>query len=309
MRPGGRRYRIVVALLLVAGLAGSSMAWADDHIRGVITGRGDAGTVIVQTDTGRLTVSMTDTTKVSRIDGIRAVMVSSADLIPGLRIKAEGAYDGPDKLVAKRVNFTRDDFKVAAAIQGGVTPTDQRSLANERNIQQHGQELAEQQRQLGEHGQQLTTQSGQIAANSQQIVATTGALAATNARIANLDDYTPLKSVTVYFKNGKAEVSKSDRAQLQALATQASGTNAYVIQVQAFASAVGPDPLNQKLSMERANAVTAILQQSGVSLTNVVVPAAMGTTNQVAPNTNEQGQAENRRAVVTLLQNKGIGGR
>jgi len=113
----------------------------------------------------------------------------------------------------------------------------------------------------------------------------------------------------VYFKNGKADVSKSDRTQLQALATQASGTGAYVIQVQAFASAIGPDSLNQKLSMERANAVTSILQQSGVPLTNVVVPGAMGTTNQVAPNTNEKGQAENRRAVVTLLQNKGIGGR
>jgi outer membrane protein OmpA-like peptidoglycan-associated protein len=298
-----------VASLLVATLAGSSMAWAHDHVRGVITGRGDGGTVIVQTDTGKVTVSMTDTTRVSRIDGIRAVMVSSADLIPGLRIKAEGGYDAPDRFAAKRINFTHDDFKIAAAIQGGVTPTDQRSLANERNIQQHAQELAGQQRQLGEHGQQLTTQSGQIAANSQQIVATTGALAATNARIANLDDYTPLKSVTVYFKNGKAEVSKSDKAQLQALATQANGTSAYVIQVQAFASAVGSEPLNQKLSMERANAVTSILQQSGVPLTNVVVPAAMGTTNQIAPNTNEKGQAENRRAVVTLLQNKGIGGR
>jgi outer membrane protein OmpA-like peptidoglycan-associated protein len=309
MRPGGTRYRLVATLLFVAGLAGSSMAWADDHIRGVITGRGDAGAVIVQTDSGKLTVGMTDTTRVTRIDGIRAVMVSSADLIPGLRIKAEGGYDAPDRFVAKRVNFPREDFKVAAAIQGGVTPTDQRSLANERNIQQHAQELAGHQRELGEHGQQLTTQSGQIAANAQQIVATTGALAATNARIANLDDYTPLKSVTVYFKNGKAEVSKSDKAQLQALATQASGTNAYVIQVQAYASAVGPDPLNQKLSMERANAVTSILQQSGVPLTNVVVPAAMGTTNQVAPNTNEKGQAENRRAVVTLLENKGIGGR
>ena len=309
MGPGARRHRFVVALLLVAGVGVSSTAWAHDHIRGVITGRGEAGTVIVQTDTGRLTVSMTDTTRVSRIDGIRLVIVSSADLIPGLRIKAEGGYDAPDRFVAKQVNFTRDDFKIAAAIQGGVTPTDQRSLANERNIQQHAQELAGQQRQLGEHGEQLTAQSGQIAANAQQIVATTGALAATNARIANLDDYTPLKSVTVYFKNGKADVSKSDRAQLQALATQASGTSAYVIQVQAFASAVGPDSLNQKLSLERANAVTSILQQSGVPLTNLVVPGAMGTTNQVAPNTNEKGQAENRRAVVTLLQNKGIGGR
>jgi outer membrane protein OmpA-like peptidoglycan-associated protein len=39
-----------------------------------------------------------------------------------------------------------------------------------------------------------------------------------------------------------------------------------------------------------------------------MVPAAMGVSQQVAPNTTAQGQAENRRAVVTLLQNKGIAG-
>jgi outer membrane protein OmpA-like peptidoglycan-associated protein len=181
-----------------------------------------------------------------------------------------------------------------------VTPTDQRSLVNEKNIQEHSQRLADQARTLGQHGEQLTTQGGQIAATS-------GALAATNARIANLDDYTPIKSITVYFRNGKAEVSKSDKAQLQEIAAQARNMPTYVIQVQAYASAVGPDPVNQRLSMERANNVTAVLQQSGVPLTNVVVPAAMGTTDQVAPNNSERGQAQNRRATVTLLQNKGLG--
>jgi outer membrane protein OmpA-like peptidoglycan-associated protein len=138
-------------------------------------------------------------------------------------------------------------------------------------------EVGDQARTIGQHGQQLTAQGGQIAATS-------GALAATNARIANLDDYTPIKSITVYFRNGKAEVSKSDKAQLQEIAAQARNMPTYVIQVQAYASAVGPDPVNQRLSMERANNVTAVLQQSGVPLTNVVVPAAMGITDQVAPN-------------------------
>jgi OOP family OmpA-OmpF porin len=300
MRPGRTRFRIMIALLIVVGgLAGSTTAWADDHIQGVIIGRTEGG-VVVQTDSARLTIGLSDTTRIHRTDGIRLVPVGSADLIPGLRIKAEGLYDAPDKLAAKRVSFTREDFRIASAIQGGVTPTDQRSLVNEKNIQEHSQRLADQARTLGQHGEQLTTQGGQIAATS-------GALAATNARIANLDDYTPIKSITVYFRNGKAEVSKSDKAQLQEIAAQARNMPTYVIQVQAYASAVGPDPVNQRLSMERANNVTAVLQQSGVPLTNVVVPAAMGTTDQVAPNNSERGQAQNRRATVTLLQNKGLG--
>lgn len=300
MRPGRTRFRIMIALLIVVGgLVGSTTAWADDHIQGVIIGRTEGG-VVVQTDSARVTIGLSDTTRIHRTDGIRLVPVGSADLIPGLRIKAEGLYDAPDKLAAKRVSFSREDFRIASAIQGGVTPTDQRSLVNEKNIQEHSQRLADQARTLGQHGEQLTTQGGQIAATS-------GALAATNARIANLDDYTPIKSITVYFRNGKAEVSKSDKAQLQEIAAQARNMPTYVIQVQAYASAVGPDPVNQRLSMERANNVTAVLQQSGVPLTNVVVPAAMGTTDQVAPNNSERGQAQNRRATVTLLQNKGLG--
>jgi outer membrane protein OmpA-like peptidoglycan-associated protein len=290
---------MIALLIVVGGLVGSTTAWADDHIQGVIIGRTEGG-VVVQTDSARVTIGLSDTTRIHRTDGIRLVPVGSADLIPGLRIKAEGLYDAPDKLAAKRVSFSREDFRIASAIQGGVTPTDQRSLVNEKNIQEHSQRLADQARTLGQHGEQLTTQGGQIAATS-------GALAATNARIANLDDYTPIKSITVYFRNGKAEVSKSDKAQLQEIAAQARNMPTYVIQVQAYASAVGPDPVNQRLSMERANNVTAVLQQSGVPLTNVVVPAAMGTTDQVAPNNSERGQAQNRRATVTLLQNKGLG--
>jgi outer membrane protein OmpA-like peptidoglycan-associated protein len=290
---------MIALLIVVGGLVGSTTAWADDHIQGVIIGRTEGG-VVVQTDSARVTIGLSDTTRIHRTDGIRLVPVGSADLIPGLRIKAEGLYDAPDKLAAKRVSFSREDFRIASAIQGGVTPTDQRSLVNEKNIQEHSQRLADQARTLGQHGEQLTTQGGQIAATS-------GALAATNARIANLDDYTPIKSITVYFRNGKAEVSKSDKAQLQEIAAQARNMPTYVIQVQAYASAVGPDPVNQRLSMERANNVTAVLQQSGVPLTNVVVPAAMGITDQVAPNNSERGQAQNRRATVTLLQNKGLG--
>jgi outer membrane protein OmpA-like peptidoglycan-associated protein len=298
----------MLASFAVVGVAWSSAAFADEHIRGVITGR-SAAAVVVQTDTGKLTVALSDTTSVHRIDGIRPVRVSSADLIPGLRIKAAGTFDTPSGFSATKVTFSKADFRTASLIQGGVTPTDERSLVNERNIAQHQQELNAHAQRLGEHGQKLATQEGQIQANDQRIVATAGAVAATNTRIANLDNFNVLKSVTVYFPNGKSTLSKSDKAQLQQFAGEARGVNGYMIQVAAFASDVGPDPLNQKLSMERAAIVTSILQQNGVPLGNVFVPAAMGTTEQVAPNTTAKGQAENRRAVVTLLQNKGLAGK
>jgi outer membrane protein OmpA-like peptidoglycan-associated protein len=79
--------------------------------------------------------------------------------------------------------------------------------------------------------------------------------------------------------------------------------------VQGYASKVGSAAFNQKLSSERAANVTEFLEQQGnIPLTNMLAPGAMGTSQQVAPDTTTEGQAEDRRVVVKILQNKGISG-
>jgi outer membrane protein OmpA-like peptidoglycan-associated protein len=143
-------------------------------------------------------------------------------------------------------------------------------------------------------------------AAAQDVAATSGALAATNAPASNVGEFTPVRSITVYFDNGKFTVSRGQKAQLQQLAKDARDLNGYMIQVAASSSAVGSEPNNQRLTMERASAVTAILRQSGVPLANVIVPAPMGTSEPGAPDTISKGQSQNHRAVVTLLQNKGM---
>jgi len=40
----------------------------------------------------------------------------------------------------------------------------------------------------------------------------------------------------------------------------------------------------------------------------MLVPAAMGVSDQVASNDTKEGQAQNRRTVIRLLQNRGITG-
>jgi outer membrane protein OmpA-like peptidoglycan-associated protein len=294
---------------LIATIGWSAAALADDHLRGVISGRASDGTLVVQTDASTVSVVLADATKIRRVDGMRSIRVSSASLIPGLRVNVTGRYDGENHFVAERVAFSRSDLKVAKDVEAGITPTDQRSVLNQQRIEQHAQKLREQGSTLDQHGQLIETQRGQIAANADKIVATSGAVDATNARIGNLENYNVVAAATVYFANGKAVIAPKYRAELRRLAEQARATPAAVVQIQGFASAVGSDALNQQLSMKRADAVTAVLQQSGVAPTNVVVPAAMGTTEQVASNRTAKGQAQNRRAVVTLLQNKGITGK
>lgn len=141
------------------------------------------------------------------------------------------------------------------------------------------------------------------------LVTTGNRIDATNARIGNLDQYTVIQSISVYFANGKADIAPKYRTQLEEFAAQVKGVRGSVVQVQAYASAVGSQAFNQQLTRRRADAVTAVLQQSGLTPTDMAVPAAMGTTGQVASNQTAEGQAQNRRAVVTLLQNKGVVGK
>ena len=301
------QHGVILSAALVAGLAWAQSAAAEDHIRGVIAARGNDGTLTVRTDdASNLIVILSDATKVRQVDGIRQIKETSGSLITGLRVQAFGAYEGTNHFVAERITFSRSDMKMALAIKGGVEPTDARSLDNQKRIAENARLIEQQQQTLARQAGQIATNSDRIKANEDKIVGTTGALAATNARLENLADYDVVSTVTVYFRNGQAGIAPQYKAQLQQLAAQARDVRGYRIQVQGYASAVGSNALNQRLSLQRAIAVTTELQQGGVPPTNIVVPAAMGISEQVSTNKTAKGQAENRRTVVTLLRNKGL---
>jgi len=285
-----RRPHVILAAVVAAGLGLSSTAFAD-HFHGVIYQRGTDGTILAQTDDGaNVLVVISDRTKVKQSDSGRSQRVSTALLIPGLLIEVQGAYSDTNRFVAERVSFRKSDQRIARAIQGGLSATELRSAASQQRItiQQHQQ---------------------RIAAADEKIAATAGVAEASAERISNLDYYNVIGSVTVYFDNGQSTVPAKYRDQLLDLVAQAKTLNAYVIQVQGYASAVGGDALNDRLSSARADAVARLLEQSGVPPTNLAPPAGMGASQQVAPNKTEKEQAENRRAVVTLLQNKGVSGK
>jgi outer membrane protein OmpA-like peptidoglycan-associated protein len=115
-------------------------------------------------------------------------------------------------------------------------------------------------------------------------------------------------TLTVHFRNGQSKISSEYEARLRDFAQKAKGGDGYAVQIEGYASAVGRPTRNQTLSAQRAEAVAAVLQQSGLSSTKMFVPAAMGTTDQVASNTTKEGQAQNRRVVIRLLQNRGVTG-
>jgi OmpA-OmpF porin, OOP family len=223
-------------------------------------------------------------------------------LVPGLQVEAKGSYDAQNQLVADTVTFHGSDLKTAQDIQAGLAPTEQQ-------VQQSQEQLQEQEQQIQQQQTQLLAEQQASAQHAAEIAANKAAIAAANKRFGELGDYNILGEGTVLFGNDKVTIEDPYKPQLVHLAQQAKGITAYIIQVKGYASKVGSAALNERLSTERAENVTDFLEQQGqIPLTNILAPGAMGTSKQVAPDATAEGQAENRRVVVRILQNKGIAG-
>ena len=282
----------VAAVLLFCGIATAQ----SNQVKGVINGRSGATRTVLTQGGETVTVVLTPATQVNEPEGVfRKKHLSMTALVPGLSVEVKGTINDQHQLVADSVTFHGSDLKTAQDIQAGLAPTQQQVQQNQQQIQADQQKIQQQQ-------QELQVEEQKTAANK-------AAIAAANKRFGELGDYNILGEVTVLFGNDKVIIDPQYKPQLLKLAQQAMGITGYVIQVKGYASQVGSAALNQKLSTERAENVTNFLEQEGkIPLTNMLAPGAMGTSKQVAPDSTAEGQAENRRVVVRILQNKGIAG-
>jgi len=275
------------------------------QVQGVIDSRSGATMTVKSPDAGNVVVLLTDSTDVREVEGglhMRKKQMGMTALVPGLSVQVKGSNNAQNQLVADSVRFKGSDLKTAQDIQAGVNPAEQQLAAQQQQLQQTEQQIQQQQA-------AMQAQQAQLNAEQQRIADNKAAIAAANKRFGELGEYNILGEVTVLFGNGKVAIDPQYKPQLLDLAKKALTINGYVIQVKGYASAVGSAALNQKLSTERANNVTEFLEQQGrIPLTNMLAPGAMGTARQVAPDTTAEGQADNRRVVVRILQNKGIAG-
>jgi OmpA-OmpF porin, OOP family len=290
---------VFAAILLMCGVAVAQ----SDQVKGVINGRSGATMTVQAQNTENITVLLSTDTQVIEPEGaFRKKHFSMTALVPGLSVDVKGSFNAQHQLVAESVTFHGSDLKTAQDIQAGLTPTNQQVQQDQEKIQAQEQQIQQQQAQIQAQQQVSAEHAAELAANK-------AAIEAANKRFGELGEYNILGEVTVLFGNDKVMVDDQFKPQLLALAQQAKGINAYILQVKGYASKVGSAALNEKLSTERAENVTAFLEQQGqIPLTNILAPGAMGTSRQVAPDTTAEGQADNRRVVVRILQNKGIAG-
>jgi outer membrane protein OmpA-like peptidoglycan-associated protein len=274
-------------------------------ISGLITGRNAANMTVQTSSDPKVVVVLTDTTQVAQIQGVfkaRRKQMSMTALIPGLQVQVEGSYNGQNELVASSVRFKGNDLEDAQTIQAGLQPAKEQ-------IEQSQAELEQQKAALDRQQKEMQEQQQQMAAAQEKIDANKAAIQAANKRFGQLDDYNIMDEVTVYFANGKVALDPKYKPQLLQLAEKAKTITAFTIQVKGYASSSGSASLNQRLSEDRANSVTQFLQQQGhIPLTNILAPGAMGESRQVGNDKTAEGESQNRRVVIRVLQNKGIAG-
>ena len=281
-------------------------------IEGQVIERNGPSMTVRTADSPKVTVLLSDSTKATEKGGFLGLSKKNlgiASLLPGLSVKVDGDYDSDHKLVAKKVMFSRTSFNTAKQIDAGLNPVNQQVAAAQDQIKSDRRDI--------EQTQQTVTKNSQDIDTTKQGLATTNEATATNAqgigkatqRFTTLDQYETKNSMTVNFANGRATVTKKDNEALTDFVKAAADTPGFMIEVQGYASTSGSVTMNQRLSAERADAVLAIIQQTGVvPMTRILAPAAMGISNQIDSDHSRKGQAQNRRVVVTIVVNKGITG-
>jgi len=296
-------FSVTLGMIVLAFSA--AMSAETVKVEGLIIGRNGDGITVRFGSGAELTFVLTDRTEVSQVgelsDPSRKNM-AMAVLIPGLKVKAEGVYNEQRQVLATSIKFKGDDLEDAQKVQAGMHQVKVENQEQQQELERQNAELKAQNEALQQQHAQLTEQQKRIEANK-------AAIAANTARFGQLDDYYIWDEVTVLFGNGQVKVEPQYVTQLLAMAEKAKTIDGYVIEVIGYASSAGSASLNQKLSQERADDVTNILLQKGhVPLTRMLAPGAMGEAHQVGNDTTAEGQVENRRVVVRVLQNKAVAG-
>jgi outer membrane protein OmpA-like peptidoglycan-associated protein len=263
-------------------------------------------------DGPRTTVLLSDNTKATAKGGFlgwgRSDLGITA-LVPGLFVKVEGTYNPDHQLLAKKVLFSKSSLNTARQIDAGLNPVNEQLGQQQDQLASNKRDIAASQDLISKNSADIDATKQGLATTTQATTQNTQQIGQTNTRIGTLDQYDTKDSLTVNFANGRADVSKKDKDALTDFVKAVANTPGFMIEVQGYASTVGSAALNQRLSAERADAVLAIIQQSGVvPMTRILAPAAMGTSNQVDEGHTRKAQAQNRRVVVTIVVNKGITG-
>jgi len=106
-------------------------------------------------------------------------------------------------------------------------------------------------------------------------------------------------SFTLYFSTASTEVAPESQSTLEALFAEVAKRQAVEVQVTGHTDRVGTDATNDRLSLERAQAVQEMLVQRGLK-TNFIRAVGRGEREPLVPTPDEQPEPRNRRVEVIV---------
>ncbi|HEX5833744.1 MAG TPA: OmpA family protein [Pyrinomonadaceae bacterium] len=281
-------------------------------MKGVVVKRDPDSFTMSETSGGpQTTVILTESTEVKshKRGAFRGSKEYAASyILRGLRLEVDGTRNADGAVVADKIRFDEQDLRTAQALKATLDPAEA-ELNSKLAEQQKQQEMLAGQI---EENRALTAQaqaSADAAADAAKKAQQTADYA--NNRINGLDDFDPIKTVTVNFASGSSKLGPQAKATIDEAAAwvKTQNTKGWVMAVIGYADTTGSSQRNIDLSERRANAVIYyIVNKYKMPLNRLVQPFGYGQLEPVAENKTKAGRAKNRRVEIRLMINKGIAG-
>jgi outer membrane protein OmpA-like peptidoglycan-associated protein len=237
-------------------------------------------------------------------------------VLRGLRLEVDGVGNSEGQLVAEKIRFDEQDLRTAQSLAQTLDPVENELRAKLKAQQEESERLAGQLAETSAVANQARTDaaSAQQSANDAAAAAKKAQDTAdfANNRINGLDDYEPIKTITIYFTTNSAILGAKGKGTIDEAAAWVKAQpdkKGWVVAVVGYADSTGNSAHNRDLSERRANSVIYyMVTKHGLPLNRLVQPFGYGQLDPVAGNTTSAGRAKNRRVEVRLMKNKGIAG-
>ena len=229
-------------------------------------------------------------------------------ILRGLRLEVDGVGNADGAIVADKIRFDEQDLRTAQALKSTVDPMEA-ELRDKLKAQQEEQErLAGQLAETTAVANQARTEAAEASAAAKKAQDTADYA---NNRINGLDDFDPIKTITVYFNTNSSTLGPKAKATIDEAAAwvKTQNTKGWVVAVIGYADSTGNTAKNRTLSERRANSVIYYLvTQHKMPPQRLVQPFGYGQLEPAAENKTASGRAKNRRVEIRLMANKGITG-
>ena len=223
-------------------------------------------------------------------------------ILRGLRLEVDGVGNSEGQIVADKIRFDEQDLRTAQALKNTLDPIEAETNAKLKAQQEEQERLAGQ---LAE----TTAVANQARVDAKKAQDTADYA---NNRINGLDDYDPIKTITVYFVTNSSTLGPKARAAVDEVAAWVKDQpdkKGWVVAVIGYADSTGNTARNRTLSEARANNVIYYLvTKHKMPMQRLVQPFGYGQLEPAAENKTAEGRAKNRRVEIRLMRNKGIAG-